>query len=499
VIIRPAAPVTATVVLGAAVLLLFANLTLRHVGESYFLADQVDQLQKYEAALRLEPEGLWGPVMSGTSARALGPFGALMLGLPLSLGFGIDAIHAFTSVLLALATALAFWQLARLHFLLAWSWLLVFTSMRMVWWNAAMFWVNTLLLPLGLVALALFAATVRKPSIPKVAGIAVALLLALHVHLAALVGLPIVLIAAMRLRTARPTSSGSLAAGLTGAAIALAVLPYLVAEVQTGFRNTRAMVNHVEAATASDGGDGARAAAETLSLAADPMSIFPEQQVVGLTAGAVLACVAFGLLLWRRWAFTASTGEAVTAMLWLVAAAVVVVAGQAVFFLLMGRSFNGLHYAILLAPWYAIPPAALLAALSPDRRSRRTERASVVFGVVAVLLMLARAPGLADRFAERTPWNFSAIVAALDALCAGQTVHTVEGPGLANDLTPASDSVLRYLMKRGFTRCRYGADSDIVIAANRDGAFDERIDLDGRQFTRERVVQPGLALYREVP
>ncbi len=186
----------ATVVLGAVALLLFALLTQRHVGESYFLADQVDQLQKYEAALRLEPEGLWGPAMSGTAARALGPFGALIFGLPVSLGLGIEAIHALTSLLLAIAAGLAFWQLARLNQVLAWGWLIVFTAMRMVWWNAAMFWVNTLLLPLGLLVLALFAANLRHASTAKVAGIALVMLLALQVHLVALVGLPILLLAA---------------------------------------------------------------------------------------------------------------------------------------------------------------------------------------------------------------------------------------------------------------------------------------------------------------
>jgi hypothetical protein len=153
-----------TGVLAAIALALFARLTLRHVGESYFLADQVDQLQKFEALFRLEPEGLWGPVMSGTSAHALGPFGAFVFGLPVALGFGIDAVHTFTSLLLVMATAIVFWQLARLDAVLAWVWLIVFTAMQMVWWSGAMFWVNTLLLPLGLLLLAVFTAMARRPT-----------------------------------------------------------------------------------------------------------------------------------------------------------------------------------------------------------------------------------------------------------------------------------------------------------------------------------------------
>jgi hypothetical protein len=116
-----------------------------------------------------------------------------------------------------------------------------------------------------------------------------------------------------------------------------------------------------------------------------------------------------------------------------------------------------------------------------------------------VLLLVVRGPVLAARFAERTPWNFSAIATALDTLCAGQAVQTQEGPGLVNDLTPGYDSVLQYLMNRGFSRCRYDPMSDILIAANRDASFDDAIILDGRRFMRERVMTPGLARYRRVP
>ena len=135
--------------------------------------------------------------MSGTEARALGPFGAIVFGLPVALGFGIDAIHGFTSVFLVLAAALVFWELCRLNPTMAWAWLIVFTAMRMVWWNAAMFWVCTLLLPLGLLQLALFIAILRTPTSLKLTSMTLVLVLALHVHLVALVGLPILVLAFM--------------------------------------------------------------------------------------------------------------------------------------------------------------------------------------------------------------------------------------------------------------------------------------------------------------
>jgi hypothetical protein len=503
------AATAATVGLGAVALVLFALLTLRHVGESYFLADQVDQLQKSEAALRLEPEGLWGPAMSGTSARALGPFGALVFGLPVSLGLGIDAIHVLTSLLLAIATGVAFWQLARLNQVFAWSWLIVFTAMRMVWWNAAMLWVNTLLLPLGLLVLALFAAHLRFPSAVKVGGIVLVLLLALQVHLAAFAGLPVALIAAGIVLTQRRgflrTQQGGVVMVLT--LIGLAILPYIVAEADTGLRNTRAMFSHIERAAQSDGGEGARAAMETLLLAADPMALFPDKQTGALAMGGVIAVAALVLLTVGRRRVNRSNLEGgrdgssarpfqASAIIWLVVVSLVSVAGQALFFRLMARPLNGLHYAILLAPWYAIPPAVLLASPFADVRHSATRLASPALGAVAVLLLLFVAPNRADRFAERTPWNYRAIVTALDSLCAGQAVQTLEGPGLRNDLTPSYDSVLRYLIKRGFTRCRYQPGSEVVLAANRDAAFDESIELEGRRYKREQVVPPGLARYR---
>jgi hypothetical protein len=57
------------------VFLAFGVLALRHVGGSGFLADQADQLQFFERFLRLDPNGLRGPVMSGPDppTRTIGP------------------------------------------------------------------------------------------------------------------------------------------------------------------------------------------------------------------------------------------------------------------------------------------------------------------------------------------------------------------------------------------------------------------------------------------
>jgi hypothetical protein len=493
-----------TAVLAVVAFCLFGWLALRHVGESYFLADQIDQLQKFEALLRLEPEGLLGGVMSGTEARALGPFGAIVFGVPVALGFGINAIHALTSVFLVLAAALVFWELSRLDRTMAWAWLIVFTAMRMVWWNAAMFWVCTLLLPLGLVQLALFVAILRNPTSLKLTSMALALVLALHVHLVALVGLPLLVLAVVVSSRRGVRESESTPRGVAHVVVAVlliaAVVPYAAAEGLTNFRNTRAMVAHVDTSVRSvrsAGSQGRSAALETLVLATDPAGIAPgaaARTIIG--AGAIVAFAALALAFVRGIRATSLDEQRQNgSMVWLTIAAAIGVAGQALFFFLMARPLNGLHYAMLLAPWYAVPPAALVAGLVP-RRGVPGVLLTAIIGIAAVDLLFFRAPALADRYAERTPWTYQAIVSGLDSLCAGQQVDTVEGPGLVDELNPSYDPVLRYLMKRGFTRCRYEKGARLLIAGERGGKFDGSLVVGGRRFTREEVVPPGLARYR---
>src|SRR5262245_27445239 len=115
---------------------MFAWLTTRHVGEAAFLEDQVDHLENFESFLQLRPEGLWGAIMSGTvpPARALGPLGAIVFGVPVLLGLGINAVHLLTSLLIAAATAVCFIVFARIDNVFAWLWLLVFSLTGVVWW-----------------------------------------------------------------------------------------------------------------------------------------------------------------------------------------------------------------------------------------------------------------------------------------------------------------------------------------------------------------------------
>src|SRR4030095_10980016 len=113
--------------------------------------------------------------------------------------------------------------------------------------NAGVLWVNTLLLPAGLRLLALSASCLWRPTLFKLALLLMVLVFALHVHLVAVVGAPIVAILvvssareAFRHRLSRRET-------VTIAILAIAAFgPYAVAEGITGFGNSRAMLAHLQ-------------------------------------------------------------------------------------------------------------------------------------------------------------------------------------------------------------------------------------------------------------
>jgi hypothetical protein len=356
--------------------------------------------------------------------------------------------------------------------------------MRITWWNAGMFWVNTLLLPLGLVMLAWAARCLRRPSRSGLVTLGLILLIALEVHLAALVAVPVIAVAGIAQWRSGPSDDRGGRAALIVAAtfVLLALVPYVLSEVQTGFQNTRAMFAHADTAVHSDRSAGRIAAVDTLVRSLDPLEMVSGSSAAGaIAAGGTLTAIA--LMLTR--------GN------WLVVAATAGIAGQALFFLLMARPLNGLHYVSLLAPLYPVPFAAIVSALIPTRRQTPHDVVTLALAAGTILFVALRGPVLADRYAEHTAWTYRGVVSALDQLCGGETVRTIEGPGLADGMNPGYDGVLRYLVTRGFTRCRYAEGASIAIVDNRDGrAFAEQRDINGERFLREAVAEPGLARYR---
>ena len=445
-------------------------------------------MQNFESLLTLRPEGLWGAIMSGTvpPARALGPLGAIAFGVPVSLGLGVDAVHLETSLLIAIATAVCFLMLSRDR-----RGLCLAVAGRVLGDRVSCggtrrcCWSNTLLLPLGLTIATLASSCLRDPSRATLGWLVVAVLYALQLHLVAVVAVPIVMIvAAVTFREARPVRG--VHAWVIVAAAVLAIAPYAIAEVMTGGANTRAILGHLGSSTTGSAGDTG-SATMSLAIATDPVRLLDALGLGVLPATIVGAALAIVALRWLR------TGP----LFWLTVCAAVGIAGQALFFLWMSRPFAGYHHVTLLAPFYAVVPAVLL------RRSLFGEavslRVACAVGGVVLALLITAGPWLADRSAERTPWSYSRIRAALDALCAGIAVDTDEGPAFAAQLNPQYDSVLRYMMKRGMTRCRYEPGSDVVIAAARDGLYPASKTIARGTLYRELVLPPGIARYRRAP
>jgi hypothetical protein len=479
------------------------------VHESVFLEDQVDQLQNFEALLRLKPYALLGPAMSGTqpTAHALGPIGAITLGLPVALGFGIDGSHAVMSLVLAAATALTFVVLLRIDQPFAWLWFWIFCATGLVWWNAALFWVTTLLLPAGLLLMAMAASCLWRPRLLKVALLILLAVFAMHIHPAAIVTVPAVAIVStrevLRLRASRFLHPLSRRATLTIVFLTIAAFgPYLLAEALTGFQNSRAVLTHVEQST-SDQPLAIDAARETLLVAADPTQALASAGfstvAVIVTGGAMAACVL--VRLWRRGRRAASpdagTRHADEVVMWLAVFAIAVIIGQAVFFALMRRPLGGQHYVTLPAPFYAVVPAAFLRELLARPLERRG--ALVLLAGVCVAFLVWIGPSFADRSMAPAMWSYRNIVSAIDQLCGGGAADTFEGDGFAAVVNPSHDGVLRYLMKRKFADCRYEPGSSLLIAASRDGHYEDSFVTGGKRYRRDTVRFPGIALYRRVP
>lgn len=497
------APLVQTL-LALLVFVLFSRLALRHVGESMFLADQADQLQNFEAFLRLAPDGLWGAIYGGTDppAHSFGPLGAWLAGIPVVLGLGVTASHTIASLLIVGTAAGAFFVLWRADAVFGWLWLLLFLAVPAVWWNVAMQWSNTLLLAAGCALLAVTTLALARPSVARLWALGLVVLFALHLQLlaiAAVVPAAAVVLATWRAALTRPPGRRT-RTGL-GAATLLAAGPYGLAESMTGLANTRAMLAHTGAAGASGRGFGPEAFMQVLRIAADPTERLQAVGVDGSTAVALAVVVAAAALAaWIR----ASRGGArmgeqssATLVTWLIGLSVLGSLALALFFLGVDRPILSRHYTSIFIPFYVVPPAALAAWLiRVVSRGART-LAGPVLGAVCLAMLAAVGTDLADRYWERTDWTYGNIVRAIDLLCGAGTAATVEGHGLAT-MAPGHAPVLRYLMSRRFVSCRYDPEADRLLVAARDAEYGAVHEGPEGRFELEQVEPPGIALYRRV-
>jgi hypothetical protein len=270
---------------------------------------------------------------------------------------------------------------------------------------------------------------------------------------------------------------------IAGAAF-VAMGPYVLAEALTGFGNTRAILGYLGSSGAQDTGSATR----SLVIGLDPTGLL---QWIGfgfvplVIAGTAMSIAAISVVRSER------------VVLWLTVSALAGIAGQTLFFWWMSRPFAGYHHVTLLTPFYAVVPAVLIrrAAFQPPV----SPRTACALGLAVLVFVAWRGPSLADRNVERTPWSYARIVAAVNALCGNAGVATEEGQGFAALLNPRYDSVLRYLMRRRLTTCRYESSSDVLLAAARDADYPATMQIGDRRYVRELVLPPGIARYRRDP
>lgn len=494
------------VVLALVAFVLFARLAVRHVGESVFLADQADQLQNFEQLLRFEPDGLWGPVFQQTMppGRTLGPLGAVMAGVPMALGLGYDSVHAVTSLLLVVSAMAAFGALFRVDARLAWCWLILFLASIVVWWNVAMNWSNTGLPSVGLLALAAIVNCLRQPTLTRFVLMFLVAWLGLELHLVSNpVWVPVLVAATLTAETAlrRPWPRRAVV-GL-GIAIVLAVGPYLIAELRTGFFNTRALFGHASD-DRPDRAIGRQTFVEVLHIAADPSGYLAALGISAWPAILVAAgAAAAAMVLWRRQASRTPRVEngglaAPSIIFWLVAASVLAVMAQALFFVAVNRPLLGRHYTAVLAPFSVLPLAAVAVWLLARLPRRLDSVAATTLGATCIAVLVWLAPRWADAYWERTDWTFRRITNAVATLCGRATARTIEGPGFATE-APGHVGVLQFLLTRGLTTCSYDSRADRLLVGGRDMEYPPvRMEPDG-EFRLENGLPPGIALYRRVP
>ena len=500
---RPPAVVLVQAVAAAATFVIFASLAVRHVGGSVFLVDQADQLQFFERFLRLEPYGLLGPVMTGPDppTRSAGPLGAWLFGIPVALGAGVDGVHAVTSIVMVLATLAAFVALASVDARLGWSWLLLVLANGIVWWNAGMLWANTLMLPAGCVLLACMAACLARPTFARWWSMWLAVLFAAHISLVAITALLPVAVVALRTgkaawgRWPRPAVRVLLAV-----VTLLAVGPYVLSESMTGWANTRAMFAHADETRPRDAAAVVEYGLPVLQLAADPGWVMQRLGAGGWTPVAAGAVVALAALVLGALSLRTNRPETERrrdrAMLWLVVAAVVGIAGQAAFFVIENRALLSYHYVSMLLPLWAVPGAAAVAWLLAPASARVRDLAAVGLAAICVSVLWSNGAAWADRHFESTEWTFTNIAAAVDELCGpAGSARTIEGPGF-DSLMPGHDGVITFMMTRRLVDCRYDRAGGRGVAASREGHYGDAIQDDGGLFRLVKVTAPGIALYR---
>jgi hypothetical protein len=474
----------------------------RAIGHSYLLADQVDQLQQIGLLVHGDWTGLYGPWWSGTNpiVHALGPLSGLVFGVPARLGLDPDQTHV-VFVLLVLASVAAFYAVtSRLDPLLAVLWTSLIVASPSFWWAGSLFWSNTLLVPLGLSFAAGVVRYARHPDADSAVWLVLLVWLGWQIH--STPGVVLLLLVAVAWDLRRRSRAGTVQrrpAWYTLLGLILVVGPYLLAEVLTHGRNTRAIVANLLRRGSRE--EGMRGAGESFQGTLRMLGL-PLHSQDGWTWSVVIgSVVVFALLvLWlhlcvraiQRWRRKEEGAEDRLAL-----AAVLVLIGHTAFFIAVNRSVASGHYLLFSLPWSVLPVALAMRSLAG-----RLGRAGPVLVVALSVAVFANGWRQAGNWRETTDWNFRAMSAAMARVCTehprirlSESTHFVPPH-------PEMEPVLEYLVRRWVPICLVQPDAPVLVHPDRAGAPPGTLRVQDTEWRRVELLPPGLGIYvpaRDIP
>ena len=471
------------------------------LGRSPFMSDQLDQILHLRGLLRGDTTLLYGPFMSGTNppVYGFGLFPALVFGLPGWLGGSPVMVHAFQVIILLAAMIPLVLVLRRENVFFT---LLLFTlaaSGPHMGWNLSLLWINTLLIPCGALVLAAFVHYLQGPSLNRLLLLLCPVLVAFHIHSTAVVFLPFALWSGVHFvinRPGRGRTDGSRPSMLVLTLLGFIILPYALAEILHGFRNTQSILMHLDSVRQTDHSVGRHSALLALS------GFFNSSGVPGETlnipgpsgpdlwlglfktaAALVLAGVGARRLLQRR-------ARPLDHLLVLVPVLALVQAG---FFLQVNRPILSAHYYSTQYYTYLIPVCYAGAWLA-----RWLFRYPAILMALCLAFIAWRSGHLMER-GESSDWNYPAISQGLRSICAKQPVFQ-DGSGVRfHTYSREQTTVIRYVLehRQEASPCRVEPDAGyLVIPAT--GPLPPTLQRSGQAWQLVMQEHPGLGLYRRL-
>lgn len=462
------------------------GLALPRVGGTIFLADQIDQIQQFFNLLKGDLTALYGPYMSATNPKVfnLGPLGAVLFGLPTALGADPNALHVIFILLLGVSFIPFILEVARYNGPLAMIWTATIIALPNFWWLHSLIWVNIFLLPMSFFTLASYLAFLRKKDLKSFVILFSLFAFGLHIHSSSFLALPLMVHASIvlffEIKKKKLAWTLPLSAALL---LALACLPYTIAEVASSFQNTRAAFQNL--GTHSDPKAGFDAAVTATSMLFTTFGIAYGSQIFWIASVALsLALAYFCWASFKRIREDIGSPLDYFTLMW-----PLLLLFQFFFFKKMGRPLQGPHYTVYFLPIITFPWALIL-----SRILARIKMESALAFTAAVAISLVSFRSIDKEF-HAYPWNFSSTKTSLEKICEETPVVRTWEHGSFVGYIEGIRPVLSYIIHNYIPGCEVVNSSDYVLLPRMNSDFAESIQVEGVEYVRKRVDGPGIAVY----